>query len=86
MADLEELADKLATINAPDQGMSYHGGRNGEQRYDERTGARYWTRTEPATLTVYGERARILLDIIQRGPEIAAAIRALSRTQGNQNG
>jgi hypothetical protein len=74
--DLAALAEQCRALNEPNQGMRYHGGHSGERRYDERTGKPYWTRSEPATLTVYGPRAVLLKQIIDNCGEIADAILA----------
>lgn len=72
--DLAEFAERIRTLNAPEQGMNYRGAHSGERRYNEFDGKEYYTRGEPATLTVYGERAQLLYDLIRNCAEIAAAL------------
>jgi hypothetical protein len=69
----DRLLSGLKGLNAPDQDMSYHSGgplRDGP-RFDDRTGARLPPDIRPASLTVYGERARFLYDLIKLGPKLA---------------
>jgi hypothetical protein len=72
--DLAEFAERIRTLNAPEQGMNYRGAHSGERRYNEFDGKEYYTRGEPATLTVYGDRAQLLYDLIRNCAEIADAL------------
>lgn len=71
--DRERLLAGLKGLNAPDQGMSYHGGGilRGAPKFDAYTGERLMPESRPAELTVYGERARFLYDLIKHGPALA---------------
>lgn len=72
--DLAAFAERIRTLNAPEQGMNYRGAHSGERRYNEFDGKEYYTRGEPATLTVYGDRAQLLYDLIRNCAEIADAL------------
>lgn len=72
----ERLIEGLKALNAPSQGMSYHAGglRRGDPRFDCYTGERLKPSSRPAELTVYGERAQFLYELIQNGEAIAALL------------
>lgn len=70
---IAELAEGLAKLNEPNQGMSYHSGgpRRGAPKYDAYTGERIYPPHDPAELNVYGERAKFLHRLIENGPSLA---------------
>lgn len=75
-AEILALASRVEALNNPNQGMTYTGDTYGERRFDSITGEPYFTASRPATLTVYGDRAKTLLKIIENCEGVAAALRA----------
>lgn len=70
---LSELAEGLAKLNEPNQGLRYHSGgvRRSAPRFNEYTGERLMPQLDPAELNVYGDRARFLMRLIENGPSLA---------------
>ena len=89
MTDREKLialAERFSCLNAPDLGLQYIGRSGGEQRFDEVTGEPYSTTPRPSKLTVYGERAEFLMDVITKhSHEFANALRARAHTSKETN-
>lgn len=73
---LAELIAGLRTLNAPNQGMSYHSGgfRRGQPTYNAYTGERLTLRYDPAELNVYSDRAKFLHRLIENGEHLAALL------------
>ena len=76
---LTDLIEGLRTLNAPNQGMSYHSGgyRRGSPKYDAYTGKPLTPRYDPAEMNVYGERAQFLHRLIENGEQLAASLALL---------
>jgi hypothetical protein len=71
--DRNKLIKGLKALAEPNQGMSYHSGgflRDGP-KYNERTGERLAPDYRPASLSVYGDRAKFLYELIKCGPALA---------------
>lgn len=66
--------DAIARLNEPNQGLSYRAAHHGQRKYDPDTGKAYIARSEPATLTIYGERAETVMAIIENCETVAAAL------------
>lgn len=66
--------DAIARLNDPNQGLSYRAAHHGQRKYDCDTGRPYITRSEPAALTIYGERAETVMAIIEHCADVAAAL------------
>lgn len=84
--DRKELIEGLRGLNAPDQGMRYHGGGacHDAPRFDAETGARLPLQYKDAELVVHGERARFLFRLIQSSEALAETLYAhpSAREQG----
>lgn len=76
MMDIGTFLKGLETLDAPNQGMSYHGGgyRRGAPKYDEFSGERLTPRYDAAELNVYSDRAVFLHDLIRGADELRAAL------------
>ncbi len=79
--EMMAIARRIAKLNAPDQGMRYIGGHHGERRYDEMTGKPYITRSQPSSLTIYGERAETVMAIIKHCEAIADHLKGPDNAQ-----
>lgn len=78
--DLKQLIAGLTTLNAPDQGMSYHSGgpRRGAPKYNSYTGERLPVDLESTSLSIYGGRAQFIYDLIKHSRELAAQLAVLA--------
>lgn len=76
--------DAIARLNEPNQGLRYAAADHGHRKYDPDTGKPYYTRSQPATLTIYGERAETVMAIIEHCQDVAAALHETSRKLGGE--
>lgn len=70
---IKALADDLRGI-ADGRGINYSAGDIGKYQFDPDTGERFWRDGRPAELHLYGSRAKLVFDLIQRAGELANAI------------
>ncbi len=74
--------DAIARLNDPNQGLSYRAAHHGQRKYDPDTGRPYISRSEPATLTIYGQRAETIMAIIENCEAVAAALAPTDKAAG----